>query len=176
MPAEHSLDLNLSPPLDRVVTYTATALFALTIVLATIQVGVRIFNVSLSGVPLHWTEPLARFVLIVGTYLGAAVASRNNEHIKMEIIINWVKDRNRTTADGLNIIASVIIVGFLLITLRGTIGLAESSWGSSFGSVSIVTSGMLYAGISVGIGLMAFYESQILVQTVRNRLGSQGDN
>lgn len=167
MDADHSLSLRDDLLPDRIVLYLSTGLFGLTVVFATIQVVVRLTELQLGSIPLHWTEPLARFTLIIATYLGAAVATRNDEHIKMDYFPDRLGQRSPQAKRFLDILVSLIILGFVFVVLRGTLQNTISTWDDRFGAVQIVSSGMIYAGITFGFGLMFIYESSKLVQSVK---------
>lgn len=156
MEIDQSLDLKQNTLLDRVVMYAAVGLFALTIVLATIQVLVRQFNLPVSA---QWTEPLARFILIVATYFGAAVATRNREHIRMTYILDKLEDRYPRVRTRFDLFSSVVVIAFLAFALWGTVPATVANWGSEMGGIRLVTSGMLYLGISTGLALMLLFES-----------------
>lgn len=174
MSHEHSLTLRTDSPLDAAVVYLATALFALTIALAAVQVGVRLLSVQSSTIPLHWTEPLARITLIITTYLGAAVATRNREHIRMSFVTDRLTARAPRVGAALDVLSSLLVLLFALIVTRGTLTMAGNMWTAKFGSVSVVTSGMIYAGIALGFVLIAVYEVANLVGAVRTLRADKG--
>ncbi|XVH33426.1 TRAP transporter small permease (plasmid) [Haloferacaceae archaeon DSL9] len=157
MEVDQSLGLNRDTWYDRVILYTATALFALTIALATVQVLVRQLNIQFLG-SMYWTEPAARFVLIVATYLGAAVATRNREHISIKFILERIEVRWPSVGVLLRAFVVVITLIFISVALYGTLTSAVSDWRTSIGGIAFVTSGVLYLGISVGLFLMIFYD------------------
>lgn len=174
MEIDQSLDLKQESVLDRAVLYAATGLFAFTIVLTTVQVFVRWLDLPTFGF-LHWTEPLARFVLIIATYLGAAVAVRNDEHIAIEFLLERLTERAPTLGDALSVVVDGVVVAFLAIALRGTVQLAIGDWGTSIGGIGAVTSGHLYLGISVGLTLMIAYALWDAIQSLRSLIATVGD-
>lgn len=159
MEVDQSLDISQESLFDRLVLYLASGMFALMIVLATIQVLIRTFDLPVVA---QWTEPAARFTLIVATFFGAAVASRNREHIRMTFVLNKLEERQPALKRSFDLISSVIVVAFVLFALMGTVPATINNWGSNLGGVRFVTSGMLYLGISVGLVCMLVYELQIL--------------
>lgn len=156
MEFDQSLDLKTDTWFDRIVLYLGTGLFALTVVLATIQVAVRVFDLPTWGT-MYWTEPLARFVLIVATYIGAAVATRNNEHVSIKFIQEKIADRSPRLARALRLVNAAIVLVFLVVAFRGTAESAIDDWGTSIGGIDFVTSGVLYLGITVGLFFMLAY-------------------
>ena len=166
MEIDQSLDLKRDHPFDRIVLYSATGLFAITIVLTTIQIFVRLLNLPTFGV-LHWTEPAARFILIVATYLGAAVAVRNNEHISIQFLLERLTDWNQRIGLTINVLGDLIVISFLVVALQGTTITAFGNWTTSIGGIGFVTAGHIYLGISVGIALMLIYALIDIVAVAR---------
>lgn len=166
MEIDQSLGLKRDNPFDAIVLYTATALFALTIILTVLQVAVRVFGIG----GLHWTEPVARFILIIGTYFGAAVATRNREHIKIDLVLEKLTVNRPDVRRILDSLVAISVVLFVVVAFRSTAGAAIANWTTSIGGTALITSGMLYLGISVGLGLMLVYEVMNLKSSIRNLL------
>lgn len=172
---DQSLSLRADTAFDRAVIYLATALFALTIVLASIQVLLRQLGLDPYGLA-YWTEPAARYVLIVATYFGAAVASRNNEHIKLEFLLDKLEERYPNVRLAFDLAVAVLVVTFVVVALGGTGGNAIGSWETQIGGIGVVSSGMLYLGIAAGLAAMLLYETINLgerVRTARDRWGGR---
>ncbi|WP_266082378.1 TRAP transporter small permease [Haladaptatus caseinilyticus] len=166
MEVDQSLDLRKDTLFDRAVLYTATALFTLTIVLTTVQVFVRWFNIPTFGV-LHWTQPAAKFLFIIATYFGAAVAIRNGEHISIRFMLERIKNWNTNVGRLLSIFSDLIVIGFLGVALRATVVMATDAWSTSIGGIGFVTSGYIYFGISIGISLTILYAAVDLGVTMK---------
>lgn len=162
MEIDQSLDLKHEHLFDRIVLYTATGLFTVTIILTTIQVFVRLLNLPTFGF-LHWTEPAARFILIVATYMGAAVAVRNNEHISIQFLLERLTGWKPRVGLTVQVVGDLIVIGFLLIALRGTVGTTIGNWATSIGGIGFITAGHIYLGIAIGIALMLIYATLDIV-------------
>lgn len=169
MEIDQSLGLKRDTVFDAAVLYTATALFTLTIVLTVAQVTVRVFNLG----TLHWTEPVARFILIVGTFFGAAVATRNHEHIKINLLLDKLTQDRPALRLVLDSIVGIVVVLFVLIAVRSTAGAAIANWHTSIGGTAVITSGVIYLGISIGLGLMLVYEVTNLSESLRGLAGDE---
>lgn len=157
MEIDQDLGLRRDTLFDVVTLYTVTALFALTITLTIIQVFARQLGLQAYG-PLYFTEPLARFTLIVATFLGAGVAARNNENIRMTLVTDRLEEYNATAAHLLRLVSSVIVIAFVAVAGVATAIAAPNNWTTSIGGVRIVTEGYLYLGISVGLLVFLVYE------------------
>lgn len=175
MEIDQSLDLHRDHLFDRIVLYGATGLFTFTIFLTTIQVFVRLLNLPTYGF-LHWTEPAARFVLIVATYLGAAVAIRNSEHIAIRFLLERLRGWNVRIGLTVQLLGKLIVIGFLLVAFRGTVLATIGNWTTSIGGIGIVTAGHLYLGIAIGMGLMALYALLDIVLVARGLVTDSTDD
>lgn len=173
MEVDQSLDLRKDTVFDRAVLYTATGFFTLTIILTTVQVFVRWFNIPTFGF-LHWTQPAAKFLLIIATYFGAAVALRNGEHISIRFLLERIEDWNTTLGRVLSIFSALVVIAFLGIALRATAVTAVNAWSTSIGGIGFVTSGYIYLGISIGIALTVLYAVADLVVTMKRIAANNG--
>ncbi len=170
MEIDQSLNLKRDTLFDAVVLYTATFLFAMTIVLATVQVVIRTLDLPFTA---PWTEAGARFTLIVATFLGAAVASRNREHIKMSFVLDRLEARMPRLRMAFDLISSLVVIVFVIVAIWATVPAAMTNWYSDLGGVGFVTTGRLYLGIAIGLSLMLVYEVLNLYEDVRRSgLGS----
>lgn len=175
MEIDQSLELHRDHLFDKVVLYGATGLFTFTIVLTTIQVFVRLLNIPTFGF-LHWTEPAARFVLIVATYLGAAVAVRNSEHIAIRFLLERLTGWKPRLGLTVQLLGKLIVIGFLLVALWGAILATTSNWTTSIGGIGIVTAGHLYLGIGIGVALMLIYALLDIAIIVRGLMTDRTDD
>ncbi|ELY63179.1 TRAP transporter small permease [Natrinema versiforme] len=157
MDIDQSLGLKRDTWYDWIVLNVATFIFILMLLLTIFQITVRVFDLPISG-GAWWTEPLARYLLIVGTYGGAAVASRNGEHIKMTIVSTQLEKRAPLIGSIVDILAQVLTVVFLI--MLGYAGLRASlqNWDTPMMAVGAVQQGWVYGSITVFIGMMVFYE------------------
>ncbi|ADJ13866.1 TRAP transporter small permease [Halalkalicoccus jeotgali] len=156
MEIDQSLELKTDHLFDKVVLYSATGLFATTIILTTIQIFVRLLDLPTFGY-LHWTEPAARFILIIATYLGAAVAIRNSEHIAIQFLLERLTKWNPRLGLAVQLLGDLIVIGFLWVAFLGTSTNAIGDWTTSIGGIGVVTAGHIYLGITVGVVLMLIY-------------------
>lgn len=157
MDIDQSLSLKKDTWYDRLVLGIATFIFIMMLVLTTVQISIRVFNLPISG-GAWWTEPVARYCLMVGTYLGAAVASRNGEHIKMTIVSNRLNDHYPAAGRLVDILAQVLTIIFLvLLTYAGFLASLQN-WNMPMPSVSTVQQGWIYGPITSALAMMIFYE------------------
>ncbi|POG54294.1 TRAP transporter small permease [Haloferax marisrubri] len=166
MDIDQSINLEVENTLDAAFLYLATGLFGLTVVLTTAQVLVRQIPI-LSFININWSVPVARFTLIIMTFIGGAVVTRNQEHISIDMILDWVGNYYPRFRVVVATIADAIVIGFLTIALYGAYLSTVSNWTTSVGAVQGITSGHLYLGIGVGLAGMLIYEVQHFVNMIR---------
>jgi TRAP-type transport system small permease protein len=174
MDIDQDLGLRRDSLFDAVTLYTATALFGVTIALTVVQVFARQLGLQSLG-PMYLTEPLARFTLIIATFLGAAVAARNDENIKMTLITDRLENYSPSAARSLRIVSSAIVVGFVAIAMIATFRAALGNWHTSIGGVRIVTEGYLYLGISIGLAVFLFYETTKIGEELGVEVGQSSE-
>lgn len=166
MEAEQGLDLKKDTVYDRALLYLCTAIFASLIVMIGIQISVRQLNLPIAS-SVWWTEALSRVFIIVGTFLGAAVVTRNREHIQVGIFRDRIESVNPAVARWMDVLSSLLAVGFLLLVLHGLLSNAWGSWAVHFGGFGGVTIGNMTLTMGIGVFLMVLFE----VAHVRDRVG-----
>lgn len=158
MDVDQSLGLKKDTWYDWIVLNVATFLFILMLLLTTVQIVIRVLNLPISG-GAWWTEPLARYSLMVGTYVGAAVASRNGEHIKMTIVSDQLEKRSPSIGTVVDILAQVLTIAFLVLLTYAGLRATLRNWGTPMVAVSTVKQGWVYGTISAALVMMVIYES-----------------
>jgi TRAP-type C4-dicarboxylate transport system permease small subunit len=172
MEVDQSLDLKEEHPFDRAVLYIAIALFALTVVLTTIQVFVRVFGIE-SIDYIYLTQPLSRITLIIGTYLGAAVAFRNSEHISIQFLLDKLTRWSPKIGFTVRFLGNIIVVTFLAIAIRAAYVGTIDAWNTSLGGAGFVMSGQVYLMIGVGLVISLVYEVVNLITMIQSARAGQ---
>lgn len=155
MEVEQSLGLKRETVLDRVLLAIGTGIFLLTVGLVTLQVLARTANLPW---PMTWTEPLSRLALVVGTYFGAAVATRNNEHINMDILLRKLEGRRPRIKRIFDVLVYCTVTVTLTIVVWGLLIGARGAWDSNWADIDSVSFGMVYLAIAIGLTWMLGYE------------------
>ncbi|MGQ3413800.1 TRAP transporter small permease [Natrinema versiforme] len=155
MEIDQSLGLRRESLVDRLALAIAVTFFLVTVVLVTVQVVLRLIDLS---VTLAWTEPAARLALVIGTYFGAAVASRNNEHISMDIVLRKLEEKYPRVKAVFDLLVRFIVIITLSIVVFGLLQGAQSSWNSNWADIDAVNIGMVYLAIGLGLTWMLGYE------------------
>jgi TRAP-type C4-dicarboxylate transport system permease small subunit len=106
--AQEAAELNEPPGDWRVEDWLAFALFwALAAVVFTQFFSRYVLNDSIA-----WTEEIARYLLMVTAFVGAALAARKGTHIALELVLNMLPRNVRRWA---RLVLGLITVGFFAI-------------------------------------------------------------
>lgn len=158
------LELKNETILDRVFIYIMVFLFTSSIVVISLQVLVRNFNIRMFG-SLSWTIAVGRLCLIIGTFYGAAVATRNSEHIKIEFIIDFFNRNYPIGGKILQLLSNILNIIFLGIVIYAFGMSIFSDWNSSFAG-GVITTGQLFLLLFIGVFGMIFYEFGIVKKCI----------
>jgi len=105
---------------DKFEEYLLVGSLVLNVIIVFAQVIMRsVFNYSLS-----WSEELSRYIFIWQTWLGASIALRDNEHIKVELLFNFFKSERAKNI--IKIIASIIWFVFCVFLVLNGFELLQS--------------------------------------------------
>ena len=163
MPAEHS-EQAPNTGFDRILNAVLVGLFVMMVIATIVQVVVRLLSVQISGIPFYLTGPVATVGLLFGTYLGAAVATRQDEHIKMSIVQDRIHGKPFTA---MRLVASLVVVVTLIVFIFGSLQSAVKDWNSQFGGIDFIQTGILYLSIAVSLFIMLVFEIINTVRTIR---------
>jgi TRAP-type C4-dicarboxylate transport system permease small subunit len=136
------------------------------LVLLTVLLSVQIVERYILGSSIVWLEEIARISFVWMIYFSAAGATRDDRHIRIEIIdliigptgVKWVT----LVADSLTIGFDLVIVWLGVLLVRSSIQYGDVT------SVTEIPMGIIYAVIPVCYGLMAY---RLLSFNMRKRAG-----
>lgn len=164
MEIDQSLALKRDNIFDRLVLNIATFFFIMTVVMATVQVVVRVFELPIAG-GAWWTVAVARYCLIIGTFFGAAVASRNREHIKMDILNGYLEQNFPRLGIAVDVFVQLVVIAFLGVTVYAASLAMVQNRGELLLDIPIPSS-YLYGAIAAGLAVTMIYELLHLTQIV----------
>lgn len=124
------------------------------LVLLTALLAVQIVNRYILGTSIVWLEEIARISFVWMIYFSAAGATRDDRHIRIEIIDLFV---GQAVVRWVTLIADILTIGFDLAVVWLGLLLVQST--VQYGDVTPVTNipmGIIYAVIPVCYGLMAY--------------------
>lgn len=100
--------------------YLLVGSLVLNVIIVFIQVIMRyFFNFSLT-----WAEELSRYIFIWYTWLGTSIALKENQHIKVELIFSFIKNKKAKRA--IKVTANLIWFAFSLFLAYNGFKLTQS--------------------------------------------------
>lgn len=156
---EHVPDRGVLAGVDRIVEAVALVMFVGMMVSVLLQVGARFAHV-----PILWTEELARVLLVASSVLAIAVGVRRREHI---IVDYFVARMPPTARRRLTLGLDLLLLGFLMIWLRGAVNLALLNAGTHYVTVPWLAVSHLYAVEAIAIVLMLLFIVADMVRRTR---------
>lgn len=165
---DQSLNLAEDRLSDKVVLYLSIFLF-------TINIGMVFVHVLLRQVPTikySLIPPVARYVMIVAVFFGAAVASRNQQHISISYVPEKLRERSKRAWLAGFVFRKTVTLLFLLIAVLAMFQAAVSNLGVSFGDTNLVTPFQVYTGIFLGFLVMLLYELEGAITRIKSELRS----
>ena len=133
-------------------------LFALIMVLSCFaQICTR-----LAGIPLSWSEELARYMSVWLTFIGAAYALRKGTLATVEIMYNSLKGVNKKI---LFVVISVLIIAFSIILIKFGLDFSLKFMGQKSPAMQI-PKGLVYLSAPVTGVLMLMYQMEILFDNI----------
>lgn len=123
-------------------------------VAAVIIVTMQVLTRYLLKIPLPWSEEIARYMFLWLTWVGAAYATKERKHVRIDIVYNSLKPGAKKICD---VISTLVWIGFLAMMSYLSLKLTASV--ASGGQIA-VGSGLPmwipYASIPTGMILMLF--------------------
>src|SRR5690606_33958919 len=110
-----------------------------------------------------WTEEIARYLLMVVTFVGGAVAMRRGTHISVEFAHHFLPPG---AVRVLNFVIDLVVVGFVGLLCWFAIAIAQRM---NIQTMTVLPLPMstVYAGVGVGCFLMLFRALQRWWQAMR---------
>jgi TRAP-type C4-dicarboxylate transport system permease small subunit len=113
----------------------------------------QVFFRYVLNAPLQWTEELARLMCVLTTYLGGVVVLLAREHIRVDIIDNYVSGRS---ADVVAMLGDLLVSWFLLSVAYGCWLLTRATWETYTATMDWFRMGYIYAAVGVSVVVMTF--------------------
>jgi len=151
--------------LNKILKYALVFTFILLIITTLLQVLAR----YVASITIPWTEEGARLILIIVTFLGSAIALRDNEHISLLFLFKKIPDRYKNYV---NIVINSIIVLFLIFFIKGSLEMISMNWVVPLVSLPKLKMGYVYLILPVSSFLMVYFLiAKIIgdINSIRNR-------
>lgn len=147
--------------LNKILKFVIVMLFLLLVLIVILQV----FSRYIPAVTIPWTEEVARFFLIFVTFIGSAIAIRDNEHITITFLINKLPFSFRKY---MNILIYILIILFLLVFLKGSFEMIKMTWFVPSISLPRIKIGYIYLVLPIGTVLMIFFILSKLFTSIKS--------
>lgn len=89
---------------------------AAVVVLLSLMILVAVFQIVLRNffaTGFDWGDPLVRYLVLWVGFIGAAIATREDKHIVMEVLPRWARGKKRTGLHVVSHLFSTLICGLL---------------------------------------------------------------
>ena len=149
--------------LDKLVRLLAMALFIAVIFLTIAQVLSR----YVMKFPIAFSEELARILFIWISFLGAAMVMKDDEHIRLDVIMEKLSDKAKRN---LKIFIQVLITGFCIVTAAKGIYLMTITM-AQVTPVARIPMGVVYSILPFSCFVMTFYSICLILELIFSRSG-----
>jgi TRAP-type C4-dicarboxylate transport system permease small subunit len=112
-------------------------------------------------VSIPWTEEVSRYLLVLMTFVGAALALRDRQHIAITFLLDRLPATQRLWVD---LVFNVLIMCFLGAVFRGSVRMVDLTWETPAGTLPWITTGRIYLILPFTVVLMLGY---LLTQVYR---------
>lgn len=157
--------------IDRALNAVGVGVFVLLLSFGVLQILNRFVFASMVGVSVAWTGEASRFLLIYMTLIGGVIASRDHDHVQIEVLLNRLPLGVRPLAQAIVHLVSIV---FIVAAAYGGYLAMQSAMGVPPGAVPFITLEYVYVVIPVGFALMGVYELRSGVQFLREFANSGG--
>lgn len=158
--------------LDRALIGFSTFLIALVLLFVSIIVVVR----QIPGLQFTALNSLSRYLFIVTIFFGAAIASYNQTHIKIDYFIDKIGVYSPHSKIVIEIAVRSLVILFIVVIIVGAYQNAIGNFGTHPGDSTLITLGQIYLAITIGFLIMIAYEFIILAESFRELSRIRGDN
>lgn len=149
---------------DRALVAVSTTIFILVLGLLVVQILSRQLSQTQS-----WTEEMARYLFILSSFLGSAIALRTGEHIRIASFLDRLPSRARLLFD---VVADTLMIAFLAFAAYGAWRMGQRMLHVPVGfSSDFVSIGNIYLALFGCLLLNLYYLFRHLVGTLRGLVG-----
>jgi len=138
-------------------------LLGFTVFVATVAIFTQVVSRYVFNNPISWVDEFAVLIFAWMTFLGTAIAQKNNEHISIDIFARLLSKRAQT---GLAIIMNILILMLLGFLFTEGIRLTLKTAGLKYPAMEI-SRGFLYMSIPTTMPLMGFYLIRIIITDIQ---------
>lgn len=148
----------------RIGTFLSFSALVVTVVL---QIITRFL---IPGITLVWTEELSRFLFIYSVAFGAPLAMKNQEYVKVDVILELLPKKVRDILETLIQIGSIALFVIVFINSLEFIEIGTNQTSATLG----IPMSVAYSSIGITSFLIVFYGIINLIKMLKV-LGKRGD-
>ncbi len=134
-------------------------------ILLVITVLLQVFSRYTLAVAIPWTEDGARLILIAITFLGAAVALRDDEHVAINFFLKKIPFRQKRYV---NMFINILILFFLIYFIKGSIEMTIKNWILPVVSFPKLKIGYIYLFLPFSALLMVYFLILKIIKDINN--------
>jgi len=141
--------------LESVIERTISIVIAIMMSVMVVNIGLAVLFRYVLKSSLHWSEELARYLMVWVAYLGCSLGMKEDSHIGLEFFVRWFPDSIQRI---LRILVRLVVEAFLVIiffesfTHLKTLTIQRSS-------AMEIPMIFPYVSVTVGMFLMFFFNS-----------------
>lgn len=147
--------------IEFIIEHLATFLFILFFIAVLLQVFFR----YVLNLPLTWSEEAARYLNVWAVLLGAALAVKRSDHLRVDLIDIWVKKwpyRAQITFYFMTTFLSLLVV---ISLIKGSYYMTLDRWSVKLTMIPL-PQGVIYLALLVGSSLMCLFFIQQLISLI----------
>lgn len=135
---------------DKIEEVFLVILMAAAVILVTAQIITRFVTKT----PLPWSEEIARYIFLWLVWVGAAFATKERKHIRIDVVINRLPQLGQRAC---TIVSTIVWIAFVIFMVGISVTLTQSVFqGGQTATGSGLPMWIPYASIPVGMALMLF--------------------
>ncbi|HZG55294.1 TRAP transporter small permease [Paenibacillus sp.] len=127
-----------------------------------ILIIVQVFCRFVINYPLHWTEELARYLMVYVVFLGSALALRHSKLVAIEAVAEALKPKARKW---LKIVVMLVSIVFFVVLLKQGIDIQSVVSRQTAAGLGIPMS-IPYAAIPIGAALLLLNAIAVIMESL----------
>lgn len=156
----------------RAMNAAGVGLFVLLLLLSFGQITNRFITAPLLGISVTWTGEASRFLLVYMTFVGAVIASRDRDHVQINVFTKQLPQKFQSLTLG---VVHLLTLPFIAAAVWGGYLVTKDMIGVPPGATPLVTMEYVYVAIPLGFLLMGLYEVKCGGKFLHQFLGLRGE-
>lgn len=136
---------------------------AIMLAIMSVLIIVQVFTRFVIDYPLHWTEELARYLMIYSVFLGAALALRKSRLIAIEALSQSVNESKQRIIRFIVMVLSIVFLTILLVQGIEILDVVKLQSSAGLG----ISMAIPYASIPIGAALMIINAIAVIFETIK---------